>query len=320
MRWNHIKTVMIVILIGVNLWLLYLILGQYFTREYLDADVVEDTVRILARSDIHIAVDQISTKKEDADIYEAVRGEDYFLSAAECFTDSPINEMLPTPNGMRLTADNGDSILIGENFEVAFLAAGQSRADMEKLSARILAEGSAVSADAFSFRRAKREIIRLLEKEISVPGAAAVAHTRPAVREVLAYDGYYLVRCQQVLGERELSADGIVCLCDTNGKILWLDGVWSFLMLTHNYSAQFYDRINILFIEKTAIDEMRVSGEIDAGMYVDSLTLNYVMNTASDKSGTEVRVFFSPAWRIRYTDGTERVYSAVTGEPVHLSE
>lgn len=49
-------------------------------------------------------------------------------------------------------------------------------------------------------------------------------------------------------------------------------------------------------------------------MTLENLSLCYILNTASDDDGRSM-VYYSPAWHIRYTDGTEHLYSAVTGEP-----
>ncbi len=315
MRWNHIKTVMIIILLIVNIWLIYLIAGRYMTREFLDGDVIRDTIEILGRSNVYISEDQIDVRKRDADIYTALRGENYFTDVVACFTDSSVDEMLPTPGGMRLVAESGDSFLLGEDFSVTYYAAEWDRTALSELCARAAAEGERISPDGFAFGRAKREIRRLLEGGVSAAGVVSVSHMRAEITEVRHFDGYYLVQCRQTLDGMPLGTNAVSCLCDEKGNMFRLDGVWSFCPPTGSYSAQLYDQINILFIEKAVLDELRDAGAQDGGIHLDSLRLCYVINTAEDGEGG-TRVFYSPAWQISYTDGSERIYSAVTGELV----
>lgn len=67
-------------------------------------------------------------------------------------------------------------------------------------------------------------------------------------------------------------------------------------------------------MEKAALADLRTSGEVEGAMTLENLSLCYILNTASDDDGRSM-VYYSPAWHIRYTDGTEHLYSAVTGEP-----
>ena len=71
MRWQHIKTVMIAILLVVNLWLGGLLINRNLTQNYLDKDVLQNTVEILGRDGILLSVDQLDAGRRTADLFSA---------------------------------------------------------------------------------------------------------------------------------------------------------------------------------------------------------------------------------------------------------
>lgn len=312
MRWDHIKTVTICLLLLVNVWLVILLAQRYAERTYPDADAVQNAVEILARDGIHLTADQINQARPDADIYGAVLREDYYEAAAALLSTSPIDNVFPTPRGVRILTEAGDSLSFGSDYSVSYLRGGENREMLENLAEQIPLQGEALSTGSLKLRKLRQNLRDLLESHVGAGGTAAVG-TRLAVDEIYRMGDYYLVRCSQTVDGRLLQNHQVSALCSAEGELLFLDGTWSFLSLVRNYSAPLYDRINILFIEKDAVGELRAQGEAGESLTLESLSLCYVPTAVSEMSG-ESAVYFFPAWWIAYTDGTVRVYHGITGE------
>lgn len=314
MRWKNIKTVMIVILLAVNVWLIYLLAGRYRAQTYLDSDLLRNTVEILARDEIYLTVDQLDARRRGADVYAAELCDDYFEQVAAIFTSSPVTEVFPTPTGMRFITEREETVSVSVGFDLTYVCAGASREAFSGLCTTIAGEGEPVAVGGFSLRSLRDTLDTLLSSTVSGGGSVAPAHAKLCFDAAWQQDGYTLMQCSQEMDEKKINGHTVVCLFDEEGKLLYLNGTWSFLSLAHNYSAQLYDQINILFMEKAALADLRASGEVEGAMTLESLSLCYILNTASDDDGRSM-VYYSPAWRIRYVDGTEHLYSAVTGEP-----
>ncbi|MBE6575261.1 MAG: hypothetical protein E7654_03195 [Ruminococcaceae bacterium] len=313
MRWNHIKTVTICLLLLVNAWLIFLLAERHIERTYPDPDVLQNTVEILARDGIFLTADQLNQAHPAADIYAAVLQEDYYEAAAALFSASPIDNVFPTPRGVRILTKAGDSLSFGSDYSVSYLRSGENRGDMANLTEQISTRGEKLSPSSMKLRKIRQSLKDLLEAYVGSGGTVAVG-TRLTFDEIYGMGDHYLVRCSQTVDGRPLLNHRVSVVCSSDGELLYLDGTWSFLSLVRNYSAPLYDRINILFIEKDTVAEIRAEGGAADTLTLESLTLCYVPASAAEGDDGERAVYFSPAWRIAYTDGTVRVYHGITGQ------
>ncbi|MBQ2767849.1 MAG: hypothetical protein IJF49_07215 [Clostridia bacterium] len=315
MRWNHIKTVTLCLLLIVNVWMIFLLVQRHIEQSYLNADALQNAVEILAEDEIYLPVDQLDQERRDAEIYAAVREEDYYESAAAFFTASPIADIFPTPSGLRILTEAGDSISFSTAYGVTFVRAGENRDALTERAAQIAAEGEKVSVHSFGLRNLRAKIEQCLNSTVGNGGGVA-ANARLHFDAAYRMDNLYLVRCSQTIDDRDVLSHSVLCLYTADGELLYLDGTWSFLSLMRNYSAQLYDQINILFIEKATVDELRAGGEISGALTMESLSLCYVLTSGGSADSGDTMVYFAPAWKITYTDGSSRVYHAVTGTSV----
>lgn len=316
MRWQHIKTVMIVILLAVNLWLGGLLINRNLMQNYLDKDVLQNTVEILGRDGILLSVDQLDPGRRDADLFSAPILDDYNMAVAEMLADSPAADVFPTPSGgIRVLTETGETLVLDEGFGLFYLPSGQERDVVAQLRGRLLTEGNAVSPGSFGLRELRRAVESLLSESVSGETASPA---RAQTEIVLAHrlGEYTLIRCRQTVDGREILGHVLDCLFAGDGTLLCLDGNWSFLPLSGNYSAPLYDQINILFMEKAAVDVLRERGDVQGALTLASLDLCYVLCHAEEADSRGDGVYYSPAWRICYTDGTERIYNAITGTPI----
>lgn len=318
MRWKSIKTVMIFILLGVNLWLIYLLVGRYMAQSFFSQDALQNTVDVLARDGIFVEVGQIDPKKRDADIYEADMAVDYYDSVAAIFTSSPIHETFPTPTGMRMITVSGDALTFSGSFGVDYLAGGFEREEISAIAEFAVRSGDRLAPNHHSLRTLRETLAAALDRDTSV-GAGVTVHAKLSFDEAWRFGNYLLFRCSQTLDGRPVEGHTAECLLDeTTGRLLWLGGTWSFLPLTRSYSAPLYDQINILFIEKAVCLEARAAdADAPAMQELAEMRFCYTLSTAANPDGGK-RVLYAPAWQIVYRDGTSRIYSAVTGEAADL--
>jgi len=59
MRWNNIKTILLVILLAADLFMLINLIHRDRSLNYIGADVIEDTVEVLAASNVYVNSDII---------------------------------------------------------------------------------------------------------------------------------------------------------------------------------------------------------------------------------------------------------------------
>lgn len=315
MRWNSIKTVMIVILLGVNLWLIWLLSGRFDARNYFDEATVQNAVEILARDGIHLSPEQIDARKREADLYVAAMPEDYHEQLAAIFTGgSPVGEAYPTPTGQRMIAENGDAVTITGTFGVGYLAAGQNREQLSVSAEWAVRLLEPIDPKQRGLRGLRETLSGLLTAGVSDSATAAPPGTRIRYEAAYRFGMHTLLVCRQEIDGKPVADHTVRALFDGAGKLVWLDGVWSFLSLSGNYSAPLYDQINILFMERTA--RLGAEGDEEIDLYLAGMKSCYVLTPVADDEGEGSTVYFSPAWQILYADGESVTYSAVTGEAV----
>lgn len=312
MRWNSIKSVMIAILLGVNLWLMYLLFGRYAAYSYFDETTLRNTAEILGRDGIAVAVEQIDARRRDAALYAAPMPEEYHETVATAFTHSPIAEGFPTPTGRRMIAENGDTVTITGTFGVNYLAAGQNREQMAESVEWALGLLEPIAPKQRSLRDLRERLSNCLTANSHDNTATTPAGTRIRYDAAYRFGEYTLLVCSQAIDGKPIAGHTVRALFDGAGTLVWLDGVWSFLPITGSYSAPLYDQINILFTERSA--RLSEAGEEEVSLTLSSMTFCYVLTPVSDGEGRTV--YYSPAWQIAYTDGSTVTYSAVTGEAV----
>ncbi|MBR7185743.1 MAG: hypothetical protein IKD37_09085 [Clostridia bacterium] len=319
MRWNSIKSVMIAILLVVNVWLIYLLAERGLVQNYFSADALENAVEILGRSGISMTVDQLDPKKRDAAVYGADMHEDYYADIAERLAASTVSETFPTPSGVRMITENRATVSFTHTFGINYLAADGDRTAMRNIVESALASGEPMEARQRVLRPLRALLEAYLAEALQTGTAAQSGHARLCFDGVFRFDDYYLFRCSQELDGKPIDGHRVDCLFDAEGNLLWLDGTWSFLPLTRNYSAQLYDQINILFKEKAALDEWRMTAQTDDPMTLSRMEFCYVYSVLEDEQTEEKHVYYAPAWQIAYSDGTVRTYNAVTGESAKIS-
>lgn len=206
MRWKNIKTVMIVILLAVNVWLIYLLAGRYRAQTYLDIDLLRNTVEILARDEIYLTVDQLDARRRGADVYAAELCDDYFEQVAAIFTSSPVTEVFPTPTGMRFITEREETVSVSGGFDLTYVCAGASREAFSGLCTTIASEGEPVSVGGFSLRSLRDTLDTLLSSTVSGGGSVAPAHAKLCFDAAWQQDGYTLMQCSQEMDEKKSTA------------------------------------------------------------------------------------------------------------------
>ncbi|MBR6603875.1 MAG: hypothetical protein IKK94_07660, partial [Clostridia bacterium] len=94
---------------------------------------------------------------------------------------------------------------------------------------------------------------------------------------------------------------------------VYVDGKWCFLSIDESFSAHTLDSVNILFIEKSALDLSKEKNEVvPQKLTVKDMSICYCSHISLDGS----KLYLMPSWRIQWVeDGiNDTYYNAVNGE------
>lgn len=308
---KRIKTVMIVILLAINAFLIYNIASDYFEKNYIDDATLQNTAQILSRSGIDIDLSCVPSKKLTSSIYESFFLDDYNEKAAVLLSGSEIENAFSVPDGMRFVAKNGDQIEFSDRFGVVFTSAEANRyiAFSEIISSAFAMESLPVDKDDAVVARLKD----LLSSDASPTVGYAKMDVSCTGNYFVESTGYRILKFTQTMDKVPVYGHDVFCVIEGE-KLIYMEGIWSFLPTDAKYSSQLYDQVNILFMEKKSIDQIRADREkagieVQTEYRVEKVDSVYCTYFNDGKTG----VYFIPAWRITYDDGSESVYDAQSG-------
>ena len=306
------KTVMIVILIAINAFFAYNIVSHRYNEEYIDATTIQNAIEILSHGGIQIEPDTLPNKKISMPIYESRFFDSYNEKVVKILSGSETEKTFSLPDGMRFVAKNGDTVEMSDGFEIVFLS---SEANKYIAFYRIVSDVAILDRSSLS-----DDILEPIKKKLISDASAVVGYAETGAECTAVYfdavSGYHVAVFSQMMDGVPIYGNDLFCVIDSE-KLLYMEGLWSFLPTDAKYSSQLTDQINILFMEKNRVDDERekredvLSEEADhtAELKIDKLDNVYCTYFNEDKTG----FFFVPAWRITYDDGTEAVYDAQSG-------
>lgn len=305
---KRIKTIMIIILLLINVFFAYNLVREYRDEYYIDNETIENAVQILSRSGIKIDREIIPDKKLHSPVYEGLFAEDHKEKVAALISGTDIESAYSTPDGMRFVAKNGSIVEISDALDIAFWAPAADRYTVF----------SSIISDALrnSEKIDEIEVVEAIKSTLSdgvVDGDGHVEMTCECTG--VFFDpktGYHVVRFEQMIDGAYIYGHKLFFVVNGNEPI-YMEGNWTFVSTDNKYSSQMIDQINILFMEKKAVDQKNkeLSGGIVPDHTVNSIDVVYCTYFNDDKTG----IYFIPALRITYDDMHESVYDMQSGIP-----
>ena len=284
LNWKNIKIFLIVLLVAVNIFLSAMLIGRTRLKVY-DKEAVGNISALLAEGGITASENFLNLKDNDSKVYVCNIENDY----SEKFVKKLMGEyeeVFATPDGTEFFSKDS-SLMLGENFSLTYSKIGfdipEPKDNMNKDEVESLREKiSSILGTDFKIISAK--------KQNSVEYAFIM----------------------QTFEGKNIQNHTLKCYFDGDSP-LYLDGTWCFLSIDESFSAHTLDSVNILFIEKSALELAREKNEnIPKNLTVENMSICYCSHMSLDSS----KLYLMPSWRIEWKeDGIDdSYYNAVNGE------
>ena len=283
MNWKYIKSFLILLVVAVDILLVRFCIGYYTARGYTARSTAEDAAEILAQSGIEVSPDLLAVRADRAPERRcAYTREDYARLVLGLLTDDAVTGIFRLPDGIRAVTAAGDTILLGDDLSIDFLAAGRDAAIIEAACTK----GYPATADTSAVRSAFETLLGLPEG-----GAKSIPATTA--------DGYVFFTVRAEAGGIPLSlGDCVFAYLGT--ELVFAKGSYLFLSTAAADDEPLLTRVNILLSE-------RRRGAVGR---VEEISLCY----APYEDDAEGTLLLFPAYRVRYADGSISVVNARSGE------
>ncbi|MBQ4354748.1 MAG: hypothetical protein IJC71_07620 [Clostridia bacterium] len=279
------------IFLAVNLFTLL------YNTSHLPEETIENIVSILADSNIRIAPDIISARREHGTVYVCNSG-DYNRTVAQLLGKSTVTSAYIIPDGEILFLSNGARCTFGENFSFHYNVNGDSAED-------VFAPSPSASFTQISEEK-KKEITGIVvdfldsgSREFESGGNMNIV---TGVENIWENGGAYYALCSRTIDGIAVTENYALCTV-TGGKVTEAFGSWSFLTLGESYTAQLSDIFNILFHVRKEIPAEALA----AGVAIESINLCYSLYFY----GEEEDFCLIPCWQIVTDSAGEYIYNAI---------
>ncbi|MBR3966772.1 MAG: hypothetical protein IKJ91_06845 [Clostridia bacterium] len=284
MNWKNIKFFLIILLLVVNIFLAVMLIGRTSIKVY-DKEATENISELLSESGIFVDKKFLNIKDKDSKVYACNIESDYSAKIASKLMGE-YEEAFATPYGAEFFAK--DSFLkIDEDFQFSYSKIGFSlqepKNDMTDDEVKLL----------------KEKLAKLLGTDFKLISAKKQDSAE-----------YALV--MQTFDEKSIENHTLECYFDGDTPV-YVDGKWCFLSIDESFSAHTLDSVNILFIEKSALDLSKEKNEVvPQKLTVKDMSICYCSHISLDGS----KLYLMPSWRIQWVeDGiNDTYYNAVNGE------
>lgn len=333
MNWRKIKTVLILLLAAVNIYLLVVLVSQYRVGSTIGRPEMKAALELLEKDGIKVADDVLSGKKP------------YYRVWQSNYESDRRAQLLARIFGVEAAARAGMH-LTGEGLEMSLDGIGVVRfTDSSPFSLKFTADSCGYAGeydDLLSVSKQLPDGIRrcgwLRRKDLgkkleqfltgytatSAAGTAAAAEIGAAApsktADIDVDAAIYLIDERLYIGHFTQRAEG--CLIEGSGGIfavraelvLYTDASIIWLSNPEYYASALLDEINILFRERDQLKSQAGSegGYKSSEMLVTGLEPIYCVNWNADLSD----FYLIPSWEISYSDGSRRIRNAVNGSLV----
>lgn len=305
MSWSKVKILLIILLAAANMLFAALLIFSEVNMSYIDRDTIENTVSVLAKSNIIIDEGLLSRRKTPRMMSYGKYSEAYYEEVIVSVTGSDNFMTRMTINGISIIMnENDDRFDFFEHFKYIYSKEGspaESLSLYEKHSDEFAGNNETAEKNIAGKLKEKAEAFFLCEKNDEL------GYTLENVRiyKDLSSEYYYLYG-SQYNNDVRINGNDIYCVFE-NTELIYSAGVWIFKNLEERYSVDHYDIINLLFIDKAYIDENRKDNS--EAYIVEEISMEY----GTFWNGAETEYYLVPIWKIKYNNGEERIYNAING-------
>lgn len=309
MKWKNIKTLLIILFTAVTVYLSVMIGIRYRETYYISDQVMRDAIELLGNAGIKVSEEIIPKKLTKYDVVEGEYSKNYFADNTGISSkfDDFTSYATPTGSIKYINNVNGSAYEHFSPFGIVYQKTTDSIAGVDY---KYEISDSDVEIDVKTIEsKVKNEMIELF-------GSGTVSRESGSgfsVRVMSAYHdqilGIYKVNLIQTVNGCEIYGNNLYVEIDASG-LTYLSGNMILNKSHSSYTADLYDQINILFIEKSHLDssEEETEGKIDKT--VTGMETVYCVTWSYDRS----KFYLIPSWKIVYADGTDSIINAINGK------
>ncbi len=325
MNWSSVKNLLIGILVAANLFLIFNIVRQYRTRNYISDEEIAGAVELLAGRGLVVPKSGIPEKRFKGAVYESLYSDEYYTNAAASLTVSERELLISLPDGgFSITSKNGETVEFGTEFSFSY-----SKYDTFEDVAY-----TDITAENFARYKENGDAIGGAKYESLVRKAEKFLNSGVPADYMLSADvsgGYYdkennsyILLARQYLNGYPVYSNYAVCVFSRD-ELIFAAGRWYFAPLDEDYSTTLRDQINILFEDLSALRAEYASTSTVDGDTENETVPEFDENTkipaikavspcyAIYWNGDKTALYFIPAWQVEHIDGLTIVYNAANG-------
>ncbi|MBQ4556092.1 MAG: hypothetical protein IJA60_00410 [Clostridia bacterium] len=283
MNWKHTKTLLLILLAAVNIFLAFLATNFYSENNFTNDNTAASAAKILEKNGIVVDKAMLSARNDSADVllcnYDR---EQYLCAVAALLFGKEADGIYRLPNGIRAETYEGASATIGYDLSLDYTST-------ELAGKGEVLRGITHSPEAGEVKAEKR----MLETLLALPSGSLEN------AECIKAGVYTFITVDQV--ENGLPLFGMHCVFGIKEeKIVYANGKHLFCVPEEKYSAPILNRINILFSEK----ERGVTGT------VKDITFCY---TLYEDAKTD-KMMLVPSYTVTYSNKNVTAINALNKE------
>lgn len=299
MNWTNLKTYLIILLAGINIFLAASYINSMNKSAYFDSSTVTNTVEFLDKQGINVDKDTVPTRIYNSNIIECVYDEDYYESVASAISASEKESINILPdNSIRITTVSGSLFTFDSAFGFSYNGSA-SVADDGLLTLEYTPSDDKQQALS---KQQHKVLSSFLYPEYQ--NNKTFSYSIKSVAQKSNGNIYALV-LQEIDGiqvhEHTVSVE-----FDTDGIVSAL-GKWFFPTGSESYSYRLYDQLSVLVKEA----QLHKADESVAEAYTVT-AINHVYTTYW--SASKDYVYFIPSWSVSTDKQDQRVYNAISCE------
>lgn len=326
MNWSSVKNMLIAMLIAANLFLIYNIVRQDRTKDFLPEAEVDGALEILLERGLSVPKEAVPLKRFDARVYESTYSEGYYTECAESLTGSEREMLYTLPGGgITITTLDGSSLDFDTEFGFRYASADISDVDAyTDITVDSFDEDEYEAVSTAKLRSLSEKAVSFLSSctaDSSVLGVSVVdSYTRGGTTYLLA---------SQTLDGYELYSHFAVCAFSEE-KLIYAHGRWYFSDVSDDHRAELCDQVSILFNDLQMLREnvTVLHAPQDDGGTSETPTVEYDGNIlkmplpavkaispcyATYWNVDKTAIYLIPAWQIEHSNSLTAVYNAISG-------
>ncbi len=289
MNWKNIKIFLIILLVAVNIFLAAMLIGRTSLKVY-DSKAMDNISNLLMSGGITVDEKFLNLADKDSKVYIFNIENNYSKKIAEKLMGE-YEEAFATPEGVEFFGEDS-RLKIGEDFSIVYSKGNNSITEPTN--------------------EMNKEEIKTFKEII-----ASTLGDNFKIVSVKKQDSLRYAIIMQTFDEKNIQNHTLKCFFYQD-DLIYLDGTWCFLSVDESFSAHTLDSVNILFIEKSALDMAKEKGEkIPSMLTVENMSICYHSHISGDGS----KLYLMPSWRIEWKENgiDDTYYNAVNGEKISIN-